>query len=54
MMGAAEHDLHQEASVPMLSPIIGRSRTIHHPIGPVAYDCVKLIFVRDGSAILLS
>lgn len=35
-------------------PIIARTRTIHSPIGPVAYDCVKLIFVRHGSAILLS
>lgn len=35
-------------------PIIARTRTIHRPIAPVAYDCVKLIFVRHGSAILLS
>jgi len=35
-------------------PIIARTRTIHQPIAPVAYDCVKLIFIRDGSAILLS
>lgn len=35
-------------------PIIARSRTIHRPIAPVAYGCVKLIFVRHGSAILLS
>ncbi|GAA1553304.1 hypothetical protein GCM10009691_29600 [Brevibacterium picturae] len=27
---------------------------MYRPIAPVAYDCVKLIFVRDGSAILLS
>lgn len=33
---------------------MARSRTIHAPIAPVAYDCVKLIFVRDGSAILFS
>jgi AraC-like DNA-binding protein len=33
---------------------VARSRTIHAPIAPVAYDCVKLIFVRDGSAILFS
>ncbi|MDZ5079170.1 AraC family transcriptional regulator [Nesterenkonia sp. HG001] len=36
------------------SPILARSGTIHRPIAPVAYDCVKLIFVRHGSAILLS
>lgn len=35
-------------------PIIARTRAIHAPIAPVAYDCVKLIFVRSGSAILLS
>lgn len=35
-------------------PVMARSRTVHHPIGPVAYDCVKLIFVRSGSAVLLS
>ncbi|GAA1488227.1 AraC family transcriptional regulator [Brachybacterium sacelli] len=27
---------------------------MHRTIAPVAYDCVELIFVRDGSAILLS
>lgn len=36
------------------SPILARSGTIHRPIDPVAYDCVKLIFIRHGSAILLS
>lgn len=35
-------------------PIIARTRAIHAPIAPIAYDCVKLIFVRSGSAILLS
>lgn len=35
-------------------PIIARTRAVHAPIAPVAYDCVKLIFVRHGSAILLS
>lgn len=33
---------------------MARSRTIHAPVAPVAYDCVKFIFVRDGSAILFS
>ncbi|MGC0364238.1 hypothetical protein ABH922_002222 [Rhodococcus sp. 27YEA15] len=36
------------------TPIVARTRAIHRPIEPVAYDCVKLIFVRAGSAILLS
>ena len=35
-------------------PVLARTRSIHRPVGPVAYDCVKLIFVRHGSAILLS
>nr|WP_190247070.1 AraC family transcriptional regulator [Brevibacterium casei] len=34
--------------------LLARTRTIHRPIGPVAYDCVKLIVVRSGSAILFS
>lgn len=34
--------------------LLGRTHTIHRPIGPIAYDCVKLIVVRDGSAILFS
>lgn len=35
-------------------PILARTRSIHRPIGPAAYDCVQLIFVRAGSAILFS
>lgn len=35
-------------------PILARSRSIHAPVPPVAYDCVKLIFIRHGSAVLLS
>lgn len=35
-------------------PIVARTRTVHESIRPIAYDCVKLIFVRSGSAILLS
>lgn len=27
---------------------------MHRPVGPVAYDCVKVIVIRDGSAILYS
>lgn len=34
--------------------LLARTRTIHRPIGPVAYDCVKIIVVRSGSAILFS
>lgn len=37
-----------------LVPILARTSTVRQPIGPVAYDCVKVIIVRDGSAILFS
>lgn len=36
------------------APLLARTQTAHRPIGPVAYDCVKVIVVRDGSAILFS
>lgn len=35
-------------------PIIARCHTIQGPVEPVAYDWVKLVVVRQGSAILLS
>lgn len=35
-------------------PILARTRSIHRPVGPIAYDCVKVIFIRHGSAVLLS
>lgn len=35
-------------------PILAQTREIHRPVSPVAYDCVKVILVRSGSAILLS
>ncbi|OYO08882.1 AraC family transcriptional regulator [Enemella evansiae] len=35
-------------------PLLARTRSVHRPVGPVAYDCVKIIVVRDGSAILFS
>ncbi|WP_166998388.1 helix-turn-helix transcriptional regulator [Paramicrobacterium fandaimingii] len=39
---------------PRFEPLRATTKTIHRPIGPVAYDCLKLIVVRDGSAILFS
>ena len=36
------------------SPLVARSRSFHRPVGPVAYDCVKFIIIRDGSAFLFS
>ena len=35
-------------------PVLARTRTSHRPVGPIAYDCVKVIIVRDGSALLFS
>lgn len=37
-----------------LEPILARTSTVHRTVGPVAYDCVKIIVVRDGSAFLFS
>ena len=34
--------------------LLARTQTLHRPIGPLAYDCVKVIVVRDGSAVLFS
>lgn len=34
--------------------LLAQTETVHRPIGPLAYDCVKIIVVRDGSAILFS
>lgn len=36
------------------SPLVARTRSHHLPIDPVAFDCVKLIVVRSGSALLFS
>jgi len=35
-------------------PLAARSTTFHAAVAPAAYDCVRLILVRDGSAILFS
>lgn len=35
-------------------PLFARTKTFHRPVAPIAYDCVKLIVIRDGSAILFS
>ncbi|WP_282856885.1 helix-turn-helix domain-containing protein [Pseudoclavibacter helvolus] len=45
---------HETSRGVSFEPLVARSRTIYAPIAPVAYNCVKLIFVRDGSAILFS
>ena len=38
----------------LAASFVARSRTFHSAVAPVAYNCVKLIFIRAGSAILLS
>lgn len=35
-------------------PILARTATINRPVGPVAFDCVQLSFVRAGSASVFS
>jgi len=35
-------------------PIMARTYRVHRPVEPVAYDCIKVIVVRDGSAIVSS
>ena len=34
--------------------LLARTQTVHRPVGPLAYDCVKVIIVRHGSAVLFS
>ena len=36
------------------SPLTARTQSLHVPIDPVAFDCVKIIVVRAGSARLFS
>ena len=35
-------------------PVFAKTRTLFRPVTPVAFDCVKVIIVRDGSALLFS
>lgn len=34
----------------MFQPVLARTASVHQPVGPIAYDCVQLSFVRAGSA----
>lgn len=36
------------------APLHAATSTLHRPLDPVAFDWIRLIFVRDGSAIVLS
>ena len=53
---AVEHEVAGGCSENLgrFGPISASTRTFHRPVGPVAYDCVKVIVVRDGGAILYS
>lgn len=35
-------------------PILARTATVNRPVGPVAFDCVQMSFVRAGSASVFS
>lgn len=35
-------------------PLVARTRSVHRAVGPVAYDCVKVVVIRDGTAVLFS
>lgn len=43
-----------EADAAEFAPLHARTSTLHRPVDPLAFDWIRLIFVRDGSAILLS
>lgn len=56
-VGATEAVSRAKESPPVpqaYAPILARTRTVHRPVGPIAYDCVKVIMVRDGSAFVFS
>lgn len=44
----------ESRGVAPFEPLLARTQTVHQPVGPVAYNCVKVIVIRDGSAILFS
>lgn len=50
----AQEDTETSPYVGQFSPIIARTQTIHEAIEPIAFDCVKFIIVRAGSALLFS
>lgn len=50
----AGRSLNRRFPAMMVEPLKARTRSIHRPIGPAAYDCVQLVVVRDGTAIVFS
>ncbi|MDK9301716.1 helix-turn-helix transcriptional regulator [Propionibacterium freudenreichii] len=51
MVGPVSDD---EADAAEFAPLHARTSTLHRPVDPLAFDWIRLIFVRDGSAILFS
>lgn len=45
---------HRRPASHQFSPVMARTESVHQPRDPIAYNCVKLIFVRAGSAIVFS
>lgn len=44
----------RSAATGLHMPISAETWASHHPLGPVAYDCVRVVVVRDGNATLFS
>ena len=36
------------------SPLVAQTLAVHRPVGPVVYDCLNILFIRSGSAIMFS
>lgn len=43
-----------ESTPELFAPVVARTRSVHRAVGPVAYDCVKVVVIRHGTAILFS
>lgn len=54
LVGSVAEYLEDAAARMAIAPIVARTRSFYRRADPVAYDCVKLIVVRDGSTILFS
>jgi AraC family transcriptional regulator len=37
-----------------LSALVVRTQTMHRAVDPVAYDCVRIVVIRDGRTVLFS
>ncbi|WP_336627562.1 MULTISPECIES: AraC family transcriptional regulator [unclassified Microbacterium] len=44
----------EREQAPLFSPIAARTQLVRDPVRPIAYDYVKMIVIRSGSATLLS